>query len=249
MSKNLLTKEEVVFLIKENLYRVKEENQFFSCSFEGRVDLSLKKEELSPLAKPGADFSDLFILFSTNRAFGLNLEKEEILKIFKKTFQEEKNFNFSFDFYFSQVKKNPKSYGLENEEIEFCQKVAYDLFKNGAKKQELFGEHLEGAFLIVKSLKYSIFPRLKVEDEEKMVYVYQKSLDDRRRRILAKNLFLKTKLPFSVDEEYFYEILSLTADDHLLTTINFFPAKLPVFEVIFDLEGRFEVKEIDNSFF
>lgn len=149
--------------------------------------------------------------------------------------------------HFKQASKEPEAYGLVSEEIEMINDFLKKAIKKGARCTILKGEHLEGAVFIVKSTSWSLLPQLikkETEIELTEIFIYQKTLDDRRRKILAKNLLSDVKAPFSFDEEYLYQILSQVADDQLLETINRLAKDLPVFEVVIDEEGMFEIKEL-----
>lgn len=154
--------------------------------------------------------------------------------------------------HFKQAAKNPKAYGLTGEEIEKINKFLEKALKKGAECVTLKGEHEEGAVLVVKADDWSIAPKLVSENVtgEQFgsgaieVFVYQKTLDDQRRRALAKNLLSLINPSIKFDQEYLYEILSQVSDNHLFETLQRLAKDLPTFEVKFERRGDFEVKKI-----
>lgn len=218
-------------------------------------------EKPEPLAKPGADIGDLMIVFAANREYGLEIKKEKIFKAVLETVGGFENFRFHTDDHnlnskseilnsflgcghFKQAYQDSAAYSLSKEEIKAINKFLTEAKKKGAKGEVLQGEHLEGAVLIVKGDHWSIAPQLMLNNEVIEAFIYQKTLDDKRRRILAKHLLPYVKAPFSVDEEYLYQIMSQVADNQLLETVSRLAKDLPVYEVAFEEDGGFEIKQL-----
>ena len=146
--------------------------------------------------------------------------------------------------HFKQASQDPSAYSLIEEEIKAVNKFLKEAEKKGAKRDVLQGEHLEGAVLMVNGDNWSIAPQIIINNELLGVFVYHKTLDDKRRKILVKHLLPYVKAPFSVEEEYLYEIMSQVADSHFLETVSRLAKDLPVYEVGFEEGGGFEIKEL-----
>jgi hypothetical protein len=145
--------------------------------------------------------------------------------------------------HFKQAAKDPSVYGLVEEEIKAINGFLKEAIKKGAKCEILPGEHLEGAVLLVKGDHWSVAPQLISNSEIMEAFVYQKTLDNKRRKILVKHLLPYVKAPFSVDEEYLYQILSQVTDNQLLETVNRLAKDLPMYEVEFEGDGGFEIRK------
>jgi len=233
-----------------------------------------KVQSLEPLAKPGADIGDLMIVFVANREYDLRIKPEKIFEALLKTVGSWKNLRFQTDEHsklkvkseklkvdyseflgcghFKQATEDPSAYGLVEEEIKAINGFLTKAIKKEAKCEILQGEHLEGAVVMVKGEDWSIAPKLmannltikQFSNETIEVFIYQKTLDNKRRRILAKNLLPYVKTSFSVDEEYLYQILSQVSDNQLLETVNRLAKDLPAYEVEFEEGGEFEIKQL-----
>lgn len=222
-------------------------------------------KSLEPLARPGADVGDLMAVFSANFQYQYGLEKEEIFQAFLKTISGWSNFRFHSDNHFFNLKfqsstlnlplssffgcghfreaaKSPSDYNLVREDIEAIFDFLKEGLKNKIQPEILFGDHCESGVLIIKTDNFSVYPQMVLGEEFFMIFVYQKALDDKRRRLLVKNLMPFVKNSFSLDEDYIYQSLSQVVDDHFLETINRLGPDLPVYEVVFFNENEFEVK-------
>lgn len=274
MARRKLTSFEIESFVEENRYLVNKESWFLSRCIDGRYEKEIKNQKskvknLEPLAKPGADIGDLMMVFSANNEYGLLIEEEKIFAAVLKTVGGWRNFrfhtdehslnpnnqipnskqisNFSGCGHFKQAGKDPIAYGLEENQIKLISEFLVKAKKNGAKCEVLAGEHLESAVLMIEGERWSIYPQLVSQEfpnEPIEVFVYQKTLDDKRRRILTKNLLPYVKASFSVEEEYLYQVLSQVADNQLLETLSRLAKDLPMYEVLFEKDGEFEIRQL-----
>ncbi|MFN4212503.1 MAG: hypothetical protein ACK4FL_00890 [Microgenomates group bacterium] len=156
-----------------------------------------------------------------------------------------------------EIQSNPAGYHLEEKDINFIREKLRVLTTTAEKTRQLVilhGEHKEAAILIVKG-NYGIYPHYTVFDRssqngnlqpvEVQVFVYQQTLANQRRRLLAKKLIEKKAVTLypGCDEEYLYEVLSDEAENHLFETLKRLAKNLPIFEVKFKNDGEFEVEE------
>jgi hypothetical protein len=265
MQKRKLIIEEVEELVLENRYPVDEETWFLSRCIDGRYQSTSEVEEersdgktsevkLEPLAKPGADIGDLMMVFAANKEYGLEIESKNIFKAVLETVGGFENFRFHTDYHnqqsflgcrhFKQGLNDPQAYGLAEDDIATISQFLSKIKKKGATGKVLEGEHLESAVLIIKGDSWSISPQLVFNRELIEIFVYHKTLDNRRRRILSQHLLPHVKAVFPVDEEYLYQILSQVTDDQLLETVTRLAKDLPIYDVKFEKNGEFEIKNL-----
>jgi hypothetical protein len=67
-----------------------------------------------------------------------------------------------------------------------------------------------------------------------------------RHRLIAKKLIEERAVKFfpDCDEEYLFEALSETTENHLFETLKRLASGLPIFEVGFENDGSFKIKEM-----
>ena len=78
------------------------------------------------------------------------------------------------------------------------------------------------------------------------VFVFHFSLVQERLKLLSRLLVARhaVKLSPPLDDEYLYQMLSTTAEDHLMSTAVSLAKGMPLYEVVFDEEGSFEVESL-----
>lgn len=275
MRKIILNKEQVAELVWNNRYKVDPKEKFLSRCVDGRYPTSPRilgaslgaSQNLPALAIPGADAGELALIFATANTFGFELNQEKTIKVMLDIVGGIRNFNFHTDHHGSpkilasgcghmkQIGIDPAVYNLDKEQVKFMQKMLKTLKKQGAKEMVLEGEHLEGVILQIKG-PYSIYPRFFVETEGGRTAVeafcFHSGLVDERHRFLAKKLLEEkaVKLFPGCDEEYLYEVLSDTTENHLFETLKRLAPELPIFSVVFKEDGSFAIEEmgkINNS--
>ena len=254
-------------LISKNRYRVNEKTKFLSRCIDGRYQNNLKSKisnlisNLPALAFPGADIGELALIFASGNIYGFEVDGQKLLKSLIEIIGGESNFGLHSGHHgdpkiiasdcdhYKMIKSDPEAYKMDKRQIEFIDKVLVELRKKGAQEIILEGEHLEGAILMVKG-SWGILPRYRVETDgggvEAQVFVYHQSLVDERHRALASTLLRQkaVKLFGGCDENYLYQVISETAENHLMETARRLAKGLPIYKVEFEDDGSFDIKEI-----
>lgn len=217
--------------------------------------------QMPPVGIPGADAGDLALIIATGNSYGFEVDLNKAYKTLAEIVGGEKNLQFHTDSHapegltlggcghFKQMTLDPKAYSLEAEQVEEMRNKFSGAKKKGVEEIVLHGEHLEGAVLMVSG-SYSVYPRFKMEAEhgavEVEVFVYHLSLSHERYRILAEKLIKNkaVKLYNGLDYEYLYQALSDMAENHLMETSRRLAKGLPIYQVKFEEDGGFEVREM-----
>ena len=92
----------------------------------------------------------------------------------------------------------------------------------------------------MESENYSVYSN----QQTRRLFLYQKTLDNHRRKLLAQNLLKKIQLPISLTEDYLYEILTTTFDNQLLTIIELINKNLPFFKADFDEDEELTITQL-----
>ncbi len=258
MKKINLVIDQIQELVAKNKYKVNENNKFLSRCIDGRY---LTSNNLPPLATPGADAGELALVLATGNVYGFTVDVGKSFDLLTELVGGIKNINFHTDEHgdkkivlsgcghIKQMRLDPEAYNLEENQLKGLTKILTKAGKKGAKETVLQGEHLEAAIIQIKG-NYSIYPRFLLEtDEEKNeveVFVYQSTLVDKRHRELAKKLIENKAVELfpGCDEEYLFEILSETTENHLIETAKRLAKGLPVYEINFSDDGSFTIEEM-----
>ncbi len=274
MSKIILNKQQVADLVLANRYLLSG-NKFLSRCIDGRYEEKLKTQmsnskinnySLPALALPGADLGQLALIFATGNAFGFAVNREKAFKALVKIIGGEENFHFHTDDYhfqknnrlslsnflgcghWQQIQLDPKTYNLEDDDIQFINSILTAVAKKIEKPVILEGDHQEGAILIVKGV-YGIYPKFFITTEEGrksvQVFIYHKTFIDERHRLLVKTLIEEKAVELypGCDEEYLYQVLSEEGENHFFETIKRLAKSLPLFQVEFKEGGSFNLEE------
>jgi len=265
MNKIILDKNQVDCLVRENRYKVSEKTKFLSRCIDGRYPTSLKlrgvNQNLSPLAIPGADVGELAVIFAAGNNFGFEIDAEKAFQSLVKIIGGVKNFQLHSDHHadkniiaggcghWKQINLDPEAYSIKKDQIDFIAKKLIEVKRAGAKEIILEGEHLEGAVVLVVG-NYSIFSRCFIETNKQEapaeVFVYHKTLVNERHRVLASTLLKNkaVKLYEKQDEDYLYHAFCEIADSHLFETAKRLAKGLPIYQINFDNNDNFSLKEI-----
>lgn len=254
--KIFLTPEQIEIFVNENKYEIDQTQWYLSRCIDGRYETI---EGLEPLAKPGADIGDLMVMLSTNTQYALNLTPEIILEVLIETVSGKENLRIHTDGHnchshdkreqclgcghLKQAALDPVAYGLEKEHIEFIFKALEQFKTDGIKNDVLEGDHMEKAVIILKSQKFSIAPKRKKNEYIDECFIYHKTFDDRRRRLLAQNLLVHIKSDDEMTEEHIYEILTTVSDQQLFETVSRLAPEYPIYKVEIDDEGEVMIME------
>lgn len=252
----MLSKDQLVSILFDNTYEV--ENPLMSRCIDGRYDNS---PSLPALAIQGADAGELALVFSTANMCGFSLNKEKALHALIDTVGGIQNIQFHTDSHaekglilggcghIKQASLDLQSYNLTEEQMEFIKTQFKELKKQGAGETVLQGDHGESAVVFIKGY-FGILPRFKLGREEGgregQLFVFHNTFVDARHHILAKKLIASKafELEGGLEEEYVYSVLSDACENHLMETVRRLASGLPIYEVLFDKEGKFEVQEM-----
>jgi hypothetical protein len=253
----ILSKEQIHKLVSENRYRVDPKNAFLSRCIDERYQDELK---LSPLALPGADAGELALLFATANKFGFEINEEKAYYALVDVVDGIKNLHFHTSKehesdpvggcgHFQQLSLDPESYHLGKEQVKFIKIKVKNSVLLGAEDVVLVGEHLRGAVLQIHG-DYAVYPAYAMETEEGRERVeffeFHETLVGRRHRVLAKKLIetQAVKLFEGCDEEYLYEVLTETTDEHFYETVKRLAPGIPMYEIAFKENGGFKIEEM-----
>jgi len=253
---SFLGQEHVVSFVKEYKYRFSSDTKNQARCIDGRPGESVN---LEPLAKPGADLGDLMTMLATNNEYDLNLSPETIYMAFISTVGGIENVRIHTDEHnhhhedkkhqclgcghFKHAALDPGSYGLKETDISFIFETLHELKSNGAQNEVLQGGHLEKAVIVLESDSHSISPK-KREDEGTGIqcFVYHKTLDSERRRLLTKNLVIHANKE-GLNEELLYSQLTTISDRQLLETVSRLAPNHPIYNVNIDEQGEVTLKD------
>ena len=257
MKYHVLSLDQINELVMDNRYKIDPKEKLLSRCIDDRYQEDVG---LHPLAIPGADVGELALIFATANSYGLEINQEKAFSTLVEVIGGEEHFHFHTDNlhsfknpaggygHFSQISNDPKSYSLEPKDIEFIKAKLQLLLKEGVEEEVLFGEHYIGAVLIIRG-QYNIYPCYVLEGvgaKKRMEFlVYHQTTIDERHKILAKKLIENQViiLPDGCDEEYLYEALSETSENHLMETIKRLAMGLPIYQVTFKEKGGFSILE------
>lgn len=258
MQKFLLSKEHIFNLVRENRYR--SQDSMGSRCIDGRYMTSNK---LPALAFPGGDAGDLLMMFSSAKGYGFSIDRQKAWETLVKVVGEVKKLGFHTDSHaapnhilggcghIGQIALAPSEYNLEAEDLDFLKTSLKSAVAQGATETILQGDHNEGAVILVKG-EFGIYPRYTLVEhghpKSVEVFVYTQTLVDNRHKALAQEL-VTTKavdLPEGCDEEYLYEVFTEVSENHLLETIKRLAKDLPIYEVVFEKDGGFDVLDMGN---
>lgn len=267
MNKIILTKEQIFELVSRNRYRVDENTKWLSRCIDGRYENKVESQKLKvksylrALAFPGADVGELALLLATGNTYGFEIDLGKALKALITVIGGKKNFGMHSDDHsdqkkagsgcghWKQINLNPFAYKIEKEQITAIQRQLDQLKKSGFNEDILEGKHLEGAVLLISG-NWGVLPKYRLQFEgganEVQVFIFHQTLVDERHRLWAKQMIVEkaVKLYNDCDENYLYQILSETAENHLMETVNRLAKGLPIYEIKFDEDGSFDIKEI-----
>ena len=251
-----LTSSQIHSIVSENKYRVTEESQFVSRCIDGRYS---NESTLPALSIPGADMGDLAILYATKNEYAFEVDTEKAFTSFE-TLVGSQNIRWHTDDHeqqyelgtgcghLTQLFKDPSAYSLEQQDIVTLKSQLQRAQKDGGKEIKVKGGHHEAAVVMIKG-PYGVLPRYQLDTDEGQLQVelftFHQTLVNARHRAWCE-LLINTgavKLFNNLDEEYLYEVLSSTTDDHLFKTLKRLAKELPIYQVTFSEDGSFEIKQ------
>lgn len=259
----ILSKEQIQQLISDNKYRIDPKTQLLSRCIDDRYQDDVG---LSPLALPGADAGELAIIFATANSFGFEIDEKKAFDVLTEIVGGLKNLHFHTDSknendplvgcgYFKQISLDLKTYNLEEKQIDFIHGMVNSAALQGARDDILEGEHLRGAILQISG-NWNIYPCyvLQTADGTKRVefFEFHQTLVDFRHKLIAKKLIVNNavKLYKDCDDEYLYQAISETTEQHFFETVKRLAPGLPIYSVVFKEDGQFKLEgigKIENS--
>ncbi len=270
MTKIILDKNQINELILINKYKIDPNSKFISRCIDGRYDkefriknleLRMSKRQLLALAIPGADAGEMALVFATVNNYGLEMDMEKVWQTLVKVVGGEKNLRFHTDSHadankilagcghIKQINLDPKAYNLEPNQINFIQTKFQKAKERGAKETVLHGEHNEGAVVMIKG-NWGIYPQsqMVIAAAERLIqiFIYHQTLVDERHKILAKKLIDNEAIraSFEFNDEYLYQALSETGENHLMETVKRLAKGLPIYQITFKDNGEFKIGEM-----
>ncbi len=263
MNKTILSSKDINSLVKENRYKVNQKTWFLSRCIDGRYE---NKEDLEALALPGADLGEIMVILATCLTYGYDYDLEKIFQVLVEIVGGEENLRTHTDSHadknnyalgcghFKQASTNQEGYDLGIEELKKIKKIfAEKLEKKYGEKtyQILHGDHLEGAVLLLEG-EWGVYPQYQLETKEGKklveVFVYHKSLVEKRRKLIAKKLLEKKAISFrdGENEEMLVGALNNVGENHLMETAKRLAKGLPIYRVVFQDNGDFKIEELGN---
>lgn len=242
MNRIILNKEQVYEFVADSIYLPTDSESMLSRGIDGNY---LNSPDLPALALPGGDAGELAVLYAAGKVYSFEVDYKKAFEVLSSLVGED-NFS-STDSYLTQVTKDPSGYSLTEEDINI---LAAQLKEIKIQKVSPYGDHHEGAILMVRG-NYGILPQATVYTDlgkkDVQVFVYHRSLVDKRRKILAKELVEKNAVTLyeGLDEEYLYEILTDVGDNHFFETIKKTAAGLSLYAVTIDKPSKIDIKELE----
>lgn len=242
MNQIILNKNQVYQLISENYYSINQKTDFVN----GCLDDCFKKEEIPDLLVPGGELGEISLILATANVYGFEVDRNRLIKTILNFSKEKNKIKIShYCNYWLDLQKNPQLYHLSNEEILF---ISSFLEISSIKKTNNLSR---SAVLMIRG-DFSVYSEYDLEIEEKKqrvsVFVYHQILVDQKHRLLAKKLIENkaVKLYPGCDDEYLYQVISEEGENHLFEILKKIGKGLPIFEVKFDKEGKFEIEELEK---
>jgi len=255
MVKTVLDKKQIFQLVLENKYQVEEKDRFLSRCIDGRYKNS---PNLPALAIPGADLGELAMILAASNSFGFQVDREKAFESLVEVVGGVKKFAYHTDSHhgglalgcghFGQIKKDIASYNLNEDDLDFLNKKLKFLDEKKVPQVVLEGEHNEAAVIFVDG-DFGVYPQYMIEinGERKnvSVFVFHRTFSLVREKLLAKTLIKNKAVRFydGEDEEWLYNALSETMENHLFETTKRLAKDLPIYNVVFKEDGNFEIKE------
>lgn len=210
---------------------------------------------------PGADAGEFLLACSAANEFGFDIDYDKVFAVLTKLVGGKENLRFHTDEhahsdeplkgcgYVGQVRQAPADYGIIPADISYVEKAFAQAQKAGAKQTVLRGDHEESVVFLVRG-GYGIMPQGDaIVDNRRhhiQAFIYHQTLADKRHRLYAKALLEEGALviPAGVDESYLYEVFADVAETQLMETLRRLAKGLPIYEIVFDKDGLFEIEDM-----
>lgn len=257
-----LTKDNVFELVMNNKYKLETEDSYISRCVTGRYD---NEKGLPMISLPGGDAGELALLYSTAHSHGFEVLFDKAFLVLCTLIGGIQHFSLHTDnptkqsligsgcFYMNEIYTDPVTYSLEETHMEVLKKQLAAVKARGVEEKVLSMDSVEGAILLVKG-EMGIYPQYEYESEldgrdiKTQVYVYQKTLVNRRRKIFVDQLIAENavKMFEGCDDEYLYQVLSNEAENHLFEFLKKRADGLPIYAVEIDDKQKISIEHYDN---
>lgn len=229
-----------------------------SRCIDGRYE---NNADLAAMSFPGADAGEVLMVFSAANEYGFEINRDKVFSVLAKMAGGMQNLQFHTDEhaqtdepmkgcgYMGQARLSPKDYGLTPEDVAFVDAAFAKAKQEGARQTVLKGDHAEGVVFLVRG-DYGIVPQTDIVVDNRrhhvQAFTYHQTLADRRHRLFAKELIeaKAVDLLSNLDESYLYEVFADVAETQLMETLKRLAKGLPIYEVVFDKDGLFELMDM-----
>ncbi len=206
------------------------------------------------IAKPGADAGDVMTAFGAMNSLGKTLPNDIVLSTVIKAVGGPQNFSFHTDDHAEPAdvgfgcehliyaKTEPAAYGVTQEQMDFIVAQLPVLLEQGAHQEVLHGDHAEQAVVVVDSETYGLMPLIRVGDNLREAFIYQKTLHTQQLDALGK--LLQEALATQGDVVEDFEIRKALDDafgKQLAETLKRMAEGLPVYTAMIDGEGAVSI--------
>ena len=258
MTKATLSVTQVKDFVEANKYKIDPKTRLISRCIDGRYQV---EHGLPALAIAGADAGEAAVIFATANIYGFKVEEAKVFQTIGEVVGGVENLRFHTDEhadteiimdgcgYIRHKTLSPKDFNVTSKQVEFIKKKAHEAIKKGAVQEVLLGDHQESAVLLIGG-PYGVYPGYALMTSEgkvaTQVFEFHRSLVNERHAILSKALIKNkaVKLFEGCDEEYLYEVISSTTDDHLMEIAKRLAKDLPMYSVSFNERGNFTLEEV-----
>lgn len=206
------------------------------------------------VAKPGADVGDVMVAFAALNILGKTLSSETVLStvvrlvggvqkfsMHTSDLTDPKDIGFGCE-HMMYAKEDLDSYGVTQEQMDFLVGQLPTLLEQGAQQEVLHGDHAEQAVIVVDSESHGIMPLIRVGDNIREAFVYQKTLHAQQLDALGK--LLQEALATQGDAVEDFQIRKALDDafgKQLAETLKRLAPGLPVYTAMIDPEGSISI--------
>jgi hypothetical protein len=242
--------EEAQAFVEMSSKPLEDENKYSRC-VDGRYE---NISNFPMIAKPGADAGDVMAAFGALNLLQINLPSEIVLNAVISAIGGVGKFNFHTDDHaeptdigygcghIRQAKEDPAAYGVTQEQIDFIFNELPKLLEQGAHQEVLHGLHAEQAVIVVDSESYGVLPLLRIGENVREVFIYQKNLHRQQLDALSKLLQEAIAAQGQVVEDHaIRKALDDAFGKQLSETLKRLADGLPVYTAMIDSEGMVSI--------
>ncbi len=242
--------DEAQTFVEMNSKLLDDTNKYSRC-IDGRYE---NTGDLAMIAKPGGDVGDVMTLFSALNGLKISVPNETVLNLVVQAVGGAQYFNFDTDDqteptdfaagcdHFAQARINPDAYGLTEEQISFISTQLSGFVQQGAHQEELHGNHVEQAVIVVDSETHGVSPLLHLGNNVLSAFVYQKTLHTEQLDALANKLQEALAIDGqAIEQDALRTAIYDSSAKQLALTLKFLAKNLPVFTALIDSQGEVSI--------